>query len=214
LEQPPDVESDSFLAIPLSPREREVDAGHDLLAPLFEDEPNFARRWMRTAKELRDLSDALRERDYKIVMTSGSFDLLHEGHSKYLEEARSYGDFLIVGVDSDAKLKERKGPNRPLIPQDERLKMLACQRAVGAMFLKDPLLERWAMIKIVRPDVLVVTSETYNPDELAELTQRLRFEVQVLPRMAAVSTTGRVRSLQLDHTGDRQFDSLFQDDRG
>ncbi|GAA4742730.1 hypothetical protein GCM10023350_29240 [Nocardioides endophyticus] len=208
-------DNDSLFALPLSPRERKVAAGHDPLAPLFEDEPNFKRRWIRTFRELQELRDKVRDRGYRIVMTSGSFDLLHVGHSMYLQEARSYGDFLIVGVDSDAKIKERKGPDRPLIPEDERLKMLAYQRAVGAMFLKEPAHKRWAMIKSVRPDVLVVTSETYTPEEVAELKKRFRCEVQVLPRMAMVSTSGRVRSLQLGHTeGDRPFDIFVQDDRG
>jgi D-beta-D-heptose 7-phosphate kinase/D-beta-D-heptose 1-phosphate adenosyltransferase len=217
LDAPLTSDNDSLFAVPLSPRERKVAAGHDPLAPLFEDEPNFKLRWMRTVKQLQELSEALHQRGYRIAMTSGSFDLLHVGHSMYLQEARSYGDFLIVGVDSDAKIKERKGPDRPLIPEDERLKMLAYQRAVGAMFLKEPSHKhkRWAMIKAVRPDVLVVTAETYTPEEVAELKKRFRCEVQVLPRMAMVSTSGRVRSLQLGHTeGDRPFDIFVQDDHG
>jgi D-beta-D-heptose 7-phosphate kinase/D-beta-D-heptose 1-phosphate adenosyltransferase len=215
LDAPLTSDNESLFAVPLSPRERKVAAGHDPLAPLFEDEPHFKRRWIRTFKDLQELRDKVRARGYRIVMTSGSFDLLHVGHSMYLQEARSYGDFLIVGVDSDAKIKERKGPDRPLIPEDERLKMLAYQRAVGAMFLKEPTHKRWAMIKSVRPDVLVVTAETYTPEEVAELKKRFRCDVQVLPRMAMVSTSGRVRSLQLGHTeGDRPFDIFVQDDRG
>src|SRR5688572_3071996 len=60
----------------------------------------------------------------KVVLTQGTYDLVHIGHARYFQKAKSYGDFLIVGVDSDEKVKVRKGPDRPVVPEDERLEML------------------------------------------------------------------------------------------
>ena len=87
----------------------------------------------------------------KVVLTSGSFDILHEGHSMYLEAARQFGDFLIVGVDSDQKIRQRKGTHRPAVPEMERLRMVTHQRGVGLVTLKGLEHERWALIKAVSP---------------------------------------------------------------
>nr|WP_269329388.1 adenylyltransferase/cytidyltransferase family protein [Kineosporia babensis] len=126
-------------------------------------------------------------------MTSGSFDVIHEGHSMYLEEARSKGDFLVVGVDSDSKVRERKGPARPAVPELERLRMVTHQRGVGIVTLKYPEHERWALIHAVRPDVLIATEETYSAEAIAELERTCCGKVEVLPRMATVSTSARLR---------------------
>ena len=93
------------------------------------------------------------------MLTSGSFDLIHLGHVKYLAKAKELGDVLVVGVDSDAKIRARKGEDRPLVPEMERLEMLAHQRPVDLIYLKDEEDERWALIKAVEPDVLVLTED-------------------------------------------------------
>ena len=82
------------------------------------------------------MADSLRDLGQTVVLTSGSFDILHEGHSLYLEAAREAGDFLIVGVDSDEKVRARKGPSRPAVPEEERLRMVTHQRGVGLVTLK------------------------------------------------------------------------------
>src|SRR5438046_2538332 len=64
-------------------------------------------------------------RGERIVFTNGCFDILHVGHARYLAEARSLGDLLVVGVNSDESVRRLKGPSRPLVPQDERAEMLA-----------------------------------------------------------------------------------------
>jgi len=133
----------------------------------------------------------------KVVLTSGTFDILHEGHSIYLEAARQFGDFLIVGVDSDDKVRKRKGPSRPAVPETERLRMLTHQRGVGLVTLKRADDPRWALIDAVRPDVLVATAETYTPTEITELESKYCGHVEVLERMATVSTSARLRLLQL-----------------
>src|SRR3954465_12772893 len=64
----------------------------------------------------------------RVVLTSGSFDLIHLGHVKYLAKAKELGDVLVVGVDSDRKIRDRKGEDWPLVPQQERLRLLAHPR--------------------------------------------------------------------------------------
>jgi D-beta-D-heptose 7-phosphate kinase/D-beta-D-heptose 1-phosphate adenosyltransferase len=146
---------------------------------------------------IQEIVSALRAVDYKIVLTNGSFDILHEGHSMYLEACRGFGDFLIVGLDSDEKIRERKGPLRPAVPENERLRMVTHQRGVGLVTLKYLHQEKWALIKTVRPDVLVATADTYSPEEIAELESEYCGEVRVLERMATISTSARLRRLQL-----------------
>ncbi|MBL7544904.1 MAG: D-glycero-beta-D-manno-heptose 1-phosphate adenylyltransferase [Bdellovibrionaceae bacterium] len=90
----------------------------------------------------------------KIVFTNGCFDLLHIGHVKYLKEAKSKGDFLIVGINSDASVRRLKGPTRPIQNESDRSEILAALEAVDAtvVFTEDtPEL----LIKSLKPDILV-----------------------------------------------------------
>lgn len=164
---------------------------------LFEDASNFELRYVADYSRLGQMADSLRDLGQKIVLTSGSFDILHEGHSLYLEAARASGDFLIVGVDSDEKVRQRKGPHRPAVPEMERLRMVTHQRGVGLVTLKHVSDSKWALIKAVRPDVLVATAETYAPEDIKELEASWCGQVKVMPRMATVTTSARLRLLQL-----------------
>jgi len=171
-----------------------VDEYADLIDVLVEDQSHFDTRYVKDLDEVSRIVAAIRRRgDKKIVLTSGSFDVIHEGHSMYLEAARLMGDFLVVGVDSDEKVRQRKGPTRPAVPEQERLRMVTHQRGVGLVTLKHPEHERWALIKVVRPDILVATEETYTDAEIAELEHLYCGKVEVLRRMATVSTSNRLR---------------------
>jgi D-glycero-beta-D-manno-heptose 1-phosphate adenylyltransferase len=165
---------------------------------IFEDASNFGQRFVPDYAQITEIVDALKTLGRRVVLTMGTFDILHEGHSMYLEAARGCGDFLIVGVDSDAKVRRRKGIWRPAVPELERLRMVTHQRGVGLVTLKQPDDARWSLIAAVRPDVLVATAETYKPEEIAELEQKYCGRVEVLERMATVSTTARLRLLQLE----------------
>ena len=81
---------------------------------LFADASNFDQRFIEDYDKIETTVNALRTLGFKVVLTSGSFDVIHEGHSMYLEAARQFGDFLIVGLDSDEKIRGRKGENRPV----------------------------------------------------------------------------------------------------
>jgi len=164
---------------------------------LFADASNFDLRYVPDYDRIKAIVGALRTLGLRVVLTSGSFDIIHEGHSMYLEAARMFGDFLIVGVDSDRKISERKGPHRPAVPEMERLRMVTHQRGVGLVTLKQLRDERWRLIKTVQPDVLVATADTYTPAEIGELEERYCGRVEVLERMATVSTSARLRRIQL-----------------
>ena len=162
---------------------------------LFADASNFDQRFVEDYGKIETTVNALRTLGFKIVLTSGSFDIIHEGHSMYLEAARQFGDFLIVGLDSDEKIRARKGDNRPVVPQMERLRMVTHQRGVGLVTLKQTSHPKWALIKAVRPDVLVATEETYTPEAIKELEASYCGRVEVLGRMATVSTSARLREV-------------------
>jgi rfaE bifunctional protein nucleotidyltransferase chain/domain len=173
--------------------------GHNPLVSsgLFADASNFELRFVRDQEKIKTIVTALRTLGLRVVLTSGSFDILHEGHSMYLEAARRFGDFLIVGVDSDEKVSARKGPHRPAVPEMERLRMVTHQRGVGLVTLKELHHSKWSLIEAVRPDVLVATADTYGPDEIVELESRFCGRVEVLERMATISTSARLRRIQL-----------------
>jgi rfaE bifunctional protein nucleotidyltransferase chain/domain len=90
----------------------------------------------------------------RIVFTNGVFDLLHRGHVEYLAGARALGDRLLVGVNSDASVRRLKGPERPIVPDADRLALVAALRCVDlALPFDDDTPQR--LIEAVRPDVLV-----------------------------------------------------------
>lgn len=164
---------------------------------LFADASNYDQRCIHDLDRVTHIVGALRTLGMSIVLTSGSFDILHEGHSMYLEAARNFGDFLIVGVDSDQKIRARKGPYRPAIPQTERLRMVTHQRGVGLAVVKRHDHPRWSLIAAIRPDTLIATEDTYSATDIRQLEDGYCGRVHVLARMATVSTSARIRRLQL-----------------
>jgi rfaE bifunctional protein nucleotidyltransferase chain/domain len=169
---------------------------------IFSSDVNYEERLTTSLDQLGELVAHLKGISLKIVLTSGSFDLVHLGHVKYLAKAKQLGDVLVVGVDGDAKIRARKGADRPMVPEQERLEMLAHQRPVDLIYLKGDDERRWALIETVRPDVLVLSEDhSYDEAELAELAG-LCGEVQVLERQASVTTSERIRQLYM-HLGEQ-----------
>jgi rfaE bifunctional protein nucleotidyltransferase chain/domain len=97
-----------------------------------------------------------------VVFTNGHFDLLHLGHIRYLQAARSHGDRLVVGLNSDASTRLRKGPQRPIVPQEERAALLAALRCVDAIVPFDGEDCR-DLVAALRPDVYVKGSDWNRP---------------------------------------------------
>lgn len=182
---------------------------HGVSKHLFADASNFELRFVEDYDRIEATVRALRTLNFEIVLTSGSFDIIHEGHSMYLEAARKFGDFLIVGLDSDDKIRARKGEDRPAVPQMERLRMVTHQRGVGLVTLKHIDHPRWHLVKTVRPDVLVATEDTYSKAEIKELEANYCGRVEVLERMATVSTSARLRRIQLGISEPKPRDSSY-----
>lgn len=174
---------------------------------------NPEARYIPDHDKLIEQVDAMRTMGLNIVMTSGSFDMIHIGHSRYLEEAKARGDVLIVGVDSDSKVKVRKGEDRPVVPQDERVEMLAHLRHVDIVTLKYPDEPKWELIKRVSPDTLIVTEETYEEETLHELKQFCGRIVCLEPQ-AETSTSAKIRKMQIGAQNDiiRPIQEILQGD--
>ena len=163
---------------------------------------NFEDRLVGSLEEMTRTVGNLKGLGYRIVLTSGSFDLIHLGHVKYLARAKSFGDVLVVGVDSDAKIRRRKGEDRPMVPQEERLELLAHQRPVDLIYLKDEDEPRWGLIKAVEPDVLVLTADHSYSDSDREALLELCGRVEVVERQATITTSERIRQMYM-HLGER-----------
>ena len=100
------------------------------------------------------LVQTLRAQGKSVVFTNGVFDLLHPGHLRYLQHARSLGDALVVGLNSDGSVRENKGPGRPIVPEDERAEIVAALACVDAVVVFDEPTPQ-TIIEALQPDVLV-----------------------------------------------------------
>lgn len=107
--------------------------------------------------------DKLRDSGKRVVFTNGCFDILHAGHVRYLTAARSEGDLLVVGLNSDRSVKSIKQEGRPIVPEEQRAEVLAglwCVDYISLFDAPDPL----TLIKAVRPDVLVKGADWSEED--------------------------------------------------
>lgn len=166
---------------------------------IFGLKSNFKDRFVPDYKRLKELVDHCKGIGLKVVLTQGTYDMAHIGHARYFEEAKKHGDLLVVGVDSDKKVKKRKGPDRPIVPQEERLEMVTHLRSVDVVTLKEHDMPRWHLIKTVRPDVLIVTKEIfskYNKKDMKEMASYCG-KITVLQPMATTSTSAKIRLMQL-----------------
>ncbi|MFM2330951.1 MAG: hypothetical protein RLZZ26_458 [Candidatus Parcubacteria bacterium] len=160
-------------------------------------------RFIPDLTELRKVTDDLKRMGYRIVLTQGVYDMIHEGHAKYLERALSYGDILVVGVDSDELTRKRKGPSRPVVPQRERLQMLAHLRHVSILTLREAHHGLGKLIETIRPDVLVTSFSTadFGKKQIAAYN-KVAGKIVTLKPQAATSTTARVRTLTISGADD------------
>lgn len=168
---------------------------------------NFDERYITDSQVLDQKVRAYREMDGgDVVVTQGSYDLLHVGHMRFLHEAWQRGDLLIVLLDSDEKVRGRKGKNRPVTKERERAEMLCHLRWVNVVFLKPVDEEQHKYVRLIKPDILIVSESTgdrkYTDEKVAELkalcSDRHQDSVVVLPPQAEDSTTAKVRRLIIE----------------
>ena len=146
--------------------------------------------------EFASLFKQLKEQGKKIVFTNGCFDILHKGHIKTLFEAKRIGDILVVGINDDASIRRLKGFDRPIIPLDSRLAVLASLEYVDYVipFSEDTPLE---IIKLVRPKVLFKGGD-YDEDEIVgrDLILKLGGFVKIIDQIQGFSTTDIIHKIQ------------------
>ena len=125
----------------------------------------------------------------KVVFTNGCYDILHPGHIRLLESARSLGDILILALNTDASVQRIKGPTRPLIAQAERAELAAALEAVDAVTFFDEDTPR-ELIAAVLPDVLIKGADWAHFIAGREEVEAAGGQVLALPLEPGYSTTG------------------------
>jgi rfaE bifunctional protein nucleotidyltransferase chain/domain len=132
----------------------------------------------------------------RIVFTNGCFDLLHPGHIGSLEQARALGDALIVGLNSDASVRELKGAGRPVLPERERAEILAALECVDGVVIFDDLTPREVIARLL-PDVLVKGGD-WPGDQIVgrEEVEAAGGRVVSIPVVPGYSTTAILRKIR------------------
>jgi D-beta-D-heptose 7-phosphate kinase/D-beta-D-heptose 1-phosphate adenosyltransferase len=150
---------------------------------------------IKTKEDLHRIVEDLKKKGKRIVFTNGCFDLLHLGHIRYLEKAKTLGDILVVGVNSDHSVQNLKGPKRPILPEEERAEILSgfgCVDYITIFDEEDPL----ELISTLQPDILVKggawTKETTVGREVVE---RSGGEVVILPFVERASTSNIIDTI-------------------
>jgi D-beta-D-heptose 7-phosphate kinase/D-beta-D-heptose 1-phosphate adenosyltransferase len=159
------------------------------------------KNYPHTASKIHSLStlrlEVERERflSRKIVFTNGCFDILHRGHIDCLGKAAAFGDYLVVGVNTDASTRRLKGPQRPINKEGDRLLLLAALEVVDAVILFDEPTP-FELITALRPDVLAKGGD-YNIDTIVGAKEVMGWggTVEVIPYEQGYSTTGIIEKI-------------------
>ncbi len=145
---------------------------------------------IKTNQEIVEIAKELREAGRKIVTTNGSFDILHIGHVRYLEEAKKTADILIILLNSDSSVRALKGPKRPVIPEKERAEMIASLECVDYVTIfgeEKPL----NLLSQIKPD-FHIKGGTFIPERIKEekeLVESWGGKHITLPEIKGFSTT-------------------------
>lgn len=146
-------------------------------------------------KAMKEAVERVREEGKRVIFTNGCFDILHHGHVRYLSEAKKYGDYLVIGLNSDKSVRSVKGGNRPVMSEGARAELLAALCFVDGVVIfdeEDPL----DIIKYLQPHVLVKGSDWADEDIIgAELVKEGGGEVKRIPLIPGVSTSGIIRGI-------------------
>ena len=190
------------------------------LTRIIKGKAQFEDKFIADHDELREAVKNLRKMGAKIIYTSGVWDLIHIGHGNYIHagkeglrnqfpEAEHW--IMVVGVDSDDLTKQRKGPRRPIVPEQERLRMLAFLADVDIVTLQAGMRDA---LFAVRPDLLLLSSSTKDLaiEKYAEFKPHCG-DFFVLPPQAETSTSAMVRNIFVDgvETLGKVFESQIND---
>jgi D-beta-D-heptose 7-phosphate kinase / D-beta-D-heptose 1-phosphate adenosyltransferase len=146
--------------------------------------------------ELKALVSEFRKKGKRIVLTNGCFDLVHQGHIRLLSESRKLGDILIIAIDDDLSVRKLKGRGRPIINQNNRVRILSALDSVDyvVVFSSDKLLN---LIDIIRPDVLTKGSN-YSSEEVygRQLVEKQGGVVRLIPVTEDISSSTIINSIK------------------
>ncbi|MBU9917879.1 MAG: D-glycero-beta-D-manno-heptose 1-phosphate adenylyltransferase [Fusobacteriaceae bacterium] len=147
-------------------------------------------------EEASKLIEDLKKQGKQVVFTNGCFDILHVGHMTYLEEAKEFGDYLFVGVNSDESVKRLKGPTRPINSEDDRAELLAGLKAVDytVIFTEDTPVE---LIGELKPSIHVKGGD-YKKEDLPEtkVVESYGGRVEIVSLVEGKSTSNVVKKIQ------------------
>jgi D-glycero-beta-D-manno-heptose 1-phosphate adenylyltransferase len=146
-------------------------------------------RKLKSIDELKAIVAAAQAKGQVVVFTNGCFDLLHRGHVHLLREAKTLGDLLIVAINSDTSVKAIKGPARPILPEADRLELVAAMEMVDYVVLfKEP--DPYNTIAALRPKVLVKGGD-WTSEEIvgSDIVRGDGGKIVVLPYLKGFSTT-------------------------
>jgi D-beta-D-heptose 7-phosphate kinase/D-beta-D-heptose 1-phosphate adenosyltransferase len=146
-------------------------------------------------KELLRIIKNLKTGGKRIVFTNGCFDLLHIGHIRYLEKARTLGDILVVGVNSDSSVRILKGPKRPILPVKERAEILSglgCVDYITIFNEQDPL----KLITSLHPHILVKGGD-WTKEQIVggDVVERSGGRVVIIPFVKGTSTSNLIETI-------------------
>ena len=151
---------------------------------------------IKTFEEIEKLSLELHKKGKKIVFTNGCFDILHVGHVKYLEVAKSYGDVLIVGLNADSSVRKLKGPTRPVNIEEDRAYILASLESVDYVVIFEEETP-YELIKLIKPHTLVKGGDYEGK---VVVGQDIANELKLVQFVDGKSTTNTIKRIQKSET--------------
>jgi len=126
------------------------------------------------------------------IFTNGCYDILHPGHIELFKYAKTLGDYLVVGIDSDQRVSNSKGSSRPINKQEIRKYMLLALKYVDEVFIFNDEVQLIELVKAVRPDIMIVGSDWKNKRVIgSEYAKEVRF----FERIQEFSTTKTIESI-------------------
>jgi rfaE bifunctional protein nucleotidyltransferase chain/domain len=142
-----------------------------------------------------------RKSEGRIVLTGGCFDILHIGHVRFLSEAKGMGDYLVVLLESDEKVKELKGENKPLFIQKERAEMLAALRSVDLVVLLPATKndgDYMSLVMKIKPGIIAVTENDPRIETKKDQAKQIGADLGVIPFAKTYSTSKLAKFLRVE----------------
>lgn len=155
----------------------------------------YARK-LKTLEQLVAIRHDLGRQGQRVVFTNGCFDLLHRGHVRYLDQAKTLGDVLIVALNSDSSVRTLKGPDRPVMSHEERAELLAALATVDYVLIFEEL-DPERVIRALEPDVLVKGGD-WPVDQVIgrEIVESRGGKIHTVPYVEGASSSELLRRIR------------------